>query len=102
MDLDITLLRVNLDGATLTAKAPFSHVEQTDGGDRSDEETSLSPNQNTVDDESATVENAPLAATVIGLVFLLVAAIVAKRYLSEDGADGADVEIEETVAHNDD
>jgi hypothetical protein len=101
MDIDITLLRVNLDEATLTAKAPFSHVGQTDGGGRSDGETSLSPHENTVDDESATVENGPLAAAVIGLVFLLVAAIVAKRYLSEDGADGADVEIEETVAHND-
>jgi hypothetical protein len=90
--MEITLLKLNLDGSSFTANAPFSGEEAADG------ETELEVGEDRrEDDESNGRGAAPFVAAVIGLLFLLGVAVVARRYLTEDGADGADVEITERV-----
>ena len=90
--MEITLLKLNVDGSTITANAPFS-------GEDGEEETEFEVGEDTreTDAEADGRSKAPFVAAVVGLVFLLGAAFVARRYLSEDGLDGADVEITEAI-----
>jgi len=92
--MEITLLKLNLDGSSFIANAPFSGEE----ADESEASTELEVGEDRrEDDESNGRGAAPFVAAVIGLLFLLGVAVVARRYLTEDGADGADVEITERV-----
>ena len=90
--MEITLLKLNVDGSTFTANAPFS-------GEDGAEETEFEVGEDTreTDTETGGRGKAPFVAAVVGLVFLLGAAVAARRYLSEDGLDGADVEISEAI-----
>lgn len=89
--MEITLLKLNVDGSTFTANAPFS---SEDG----EEETEFEVGEDVRDEETEGGRSAaPFVAAVVGLLFLLAGAFVARRYLSEDGLDGADVEITEAL-----
>lgn len=87
--MEITLLKLNVDGSTFTANAPFP-------GEGEEEETEFEVGEDTreTDAEAGGRSKAPFVAAVVGLVFLLGAAVAARRYLSEDGLDGTDVEVE--------
>jgi hypothetical protein len=89
--MEITLLKLNLDGSTFTANAPG-----VEAGESDDSDARLELGEDTREDETGR-SKAPFVAAVIGLVFLLAGAFVARRYLAEDGLDGADVEIEEVL-----
>jgi hypothetical protein len=90
--MEITLLKLNLDGSTFTANAPGAGDTEGDGTG----EAELELGEDTRGDEAGR-SKAPFVAAVIGLLFLLAGAFAARRYLAEDGADGADVEITESI-----
>ncbi|MFC7227543.1 hypothetical protein N0B31_09025 [Salinirubellus salinus] len=93
--MELTLLKLNVDGSTFTANAPFSG-EDSDA-DATDE-TDVTVGEDVREGDEEGRGKAPFVAAVVGLLFLLGAAVVARRYLAEDGLDGADVEITEAVA----
>jgi hypothetical protein len=97
--MEITLLKLNVDGSTFTPNAPFSNDSVVEGGDE-EAGTGVRVGEDTRG-ESGGRSKVPLLAAVVGLVFLLGAAFAARRYLSEDGADGTDVEIAEAVPSRD-
>ena len=90
--MELTLLKLNVDGSTFTANAPFSGDDETETG-----ETDLEVGEDVRGTEDEGRSAAPFVAAVVGLLFLLAGAFVARRYLSEDGLDGADVEITESI-----
>jgi hypothetical protein len=91
--MELTLLKLNVDGSTFTANAPFSGEDE---GTETDE-TDIAVGEDVRGDDEEGRSKAPFVAAVVGLLFLLGAAVVARRYLAEDGLDGADVEITEAV-----
>lgn len=80
--VDVTLLEVNLDGSTLTANTPFSGSSNPDEG---------SATVGGVENESGGGRGTLLAA-IVGLVFVLVIAAVAKRKLGGGALPSEDLE----------
>ena len=83
---DFTLLEIDVDVDSVTAKAhayaPFAKAVHEGGTDENDERgTGASVD---VEESSGGRSKAKLAAAVVGLVFLVVAAVVLKRRFTED------------------
>lgn len=85
-----TLLEVHLDGSQFTANAPFSGEESREGAREAVTER-LGRESETEDSESS-----PMGIAV-GLVLLVGAAAVARRYLSRRESDGAEAQADEPI-----
>jgi len=75
---EITLLKLQVDDATFTAHAPFSNTKS----DEADESTGES-DQSESDDES----DSKLAPLAVGVVFLVVLAVLFRKFLGESDSD---------------
>jgi hypothetical protein len=91
---DFTLLEIDVDVESVTAKAhayaPFAKTVHEAGVDDEYEEPGSGVAVE-VDESDGGRSKAKLAAALVGLVFLVVAAVVLKRRFTEsDGDDGTD------------
>jgi hypothetical protein len=96
--VELTLLRVDVDVESVTADArayaPFAKSVGEAGEDDADPVGGASVDVERGGDRSRA--KVGLAAALVGLVFLVVAAVVLRRYVTE-GDDGGDLETAEVA-----
>ena len=86
--VELTLLEIDVDVDSVTARA-YAPFARSVGGDEMGERTDVEVE---TEDSGGRSAKAGLAAALVGLVFLLVAALLLRRYFTEGEEEAEDVE----------